>query len=131
MSGLTNLVKSRDKEKYLYSGYRIAFEWNFGNDYARNITIFGVDTSLSSHADNLENNFLVPGEGDTFGINGSFGAPEKKKNNNFSKANAKFCLSLHYNVDNMYLFVKGKELLKFKADNENVNFPTQLPGKCF
>ena len=78
MSGLTNLVKSRDKEKYLYSGYRIAFEWNFGNDYARNITIFGVDTSLSSHADNLENNFLVPGEGDTFGINGSFGAPEKK-----------------------------------------------------
>ena len=27
------------------------------------------------------------GEGDTFGINGSFGAPEKKFSTNFSKAN--------------------------------------------
>ena len=76
---MTNVVKNSNKEKHVYSDYRIAFEWSFGNDYARNITIFGVDTSLLSHADNLENNFLVPGEGDTFGINGSFGAPEKKK----------------------------------------------------
>ena len=123
---MTNVVKNSNKEKHVYSDYRIAFEWSFGNDYARNITIFGVDASLLSHADNLENNFLVPGEGNTFGINGSFGAPEKKFDINFSKANAKFCLSLHYNVDNRYLFVKGKELLKFKADNENVNFPTQF-----
>ena len=35
--------------------------------------------------------------GDTFGINGWFGAPEKEFNINFSKAMAKFCLSLHYN----------------------------------
>ena len=66
----------------MYSGYGIAFdgkgEWSFGNDYARNLIIFGVYNSSSSHADNLKNNFLVLGEGDTFGINGSFGAPEKK-----------------------------------------------------
>ena len=33
------------------------------------------------------------------------------------------CLNLHYNVDNSYLFINGKEIVKFKADNKNVNFP--------
>ena len=42
----------------------------------------------------------------------------------FTKANTKFCLSLHYNADNSYLFVNGREMFKFKADNKNVNFPT-------
>ena len=35
-------------------------------------------------------------------------------------------MSLHYNVDNSYLFVNGKEIFKFKTDNKNVNFPTQF-----
>ena len=35
-------------------------------------------------------------------------------------------MSLHYNDDNSYLFVNGKEIIKFKADNENVKFPTQF-----
>ena len=65
-------------------------------------------------------------EGPTYGINGSFGSPEKKFSINVSKANAKFCLSLRYNADNSYLFVNGKEIFKFKADNKNVNFPTQF-----
>ena len=33
-------------------------------------------------------------------------------------------MSLHYNADNSYSFVNGKEIRKFKADNKNVNFPT-------
>ena len=66
------------------------------------------------------------GEGPTYGINGIFGSPEKKFNINFSQARVKFCLCLHYNADNSYLFVNGKEMLKIKADNENVNFPTQF-----
>ena len=66
------------------------------------------------------------GEEDTFGINRSFGAPEKKFSINFSKESTKFCLSLHYNGDNIYFFVNGKEIFKFKADNKNVNFPTQF-----
>ena len=40
-------------------------------DTVTNVVIFGVDNSSSSHADNLKNNFLVLGEGDTFCINGS------------------------------------------------------------
>ena len=60
------------------------------------------------HADDLKNTFLVLGEGDTFGLNGNFGAPEKKFGINFTEGNSKFCLSGHYNADNGYLFVNGK-----------------------
>ena len=35
-------------------------------------------------------------------------------------------MSLHYNDDNSYLFVNGKEIFNFKDDNKNVNFPTQF-----
>ena len=34
---------------------------------------------------------------------------------NFTENNKKFCLSLHYNGANSYLFVNGKEIHKFKA----------------
>ena len=80
----------------------------FGNDIFRNVLIFGVDNSSSSHSDNRKNNFLILGESPAYGINGSFGAPGKKFDTNFRKANTKFCLSLHYNDDNSYLFVNGK-----------------------
>ena len=70
--------------------------------------------------------FLILDEDPTLGINGSFGSPEKKICINFTKFNTKFCLILHYNADNSYLFVNGKEIVKFKADNSSVNFPTQF-----
>ena len=34
--------------------------------------------SSSSHTDNRKNDFVVLGEGQTFGINGSFGSLEKR-----------------------------------------------------
>ena len=82
MFGATNIVKTNDKEKYVYSGYGLEFDSkglrSFNHDFARKVIIFRVDYSLSSHSDNLKNDFLVLGEGKTFGINGTFGAPEKK-----------------------------------------------------
>ena len=33
---------------------------------------------------------------------------------------------MHYNGDNSFLFVNGKEIFKFKANNENLNFPTRF-----
>ena len=112
--GATNIVKNSDKEKWVYCCYGITFDgagsWNFGNDLARNVVIFGGDNSSSSHADNGKNEFLVLGEGLTYGING---APEKRFSINFTKAKTKFCLSSHYNHDNSYLFVLGlKQIIK-------------------
>ena len=79
--GATNMVKNYDKEKCVYSGYGIAFDgkcsWSFGNGFAKNVVVFGVDNSSSSHTDNCKNSCFVLGEGDTFGIHGSFRAPEK------------------------------------------------------
>ena len=63
----------------------------------------------------------------TFGIDGSFGATEKKFSIiNFSKATTKFCLSLHSNADNSNLFVNRKEIFTFKAENKSVNFLAQF-----
>ena len=33
----------------------------------------------------------------------------------------KFCLSLHYNGTNGYLFVNGTEIIKFKAKDSEIN----------
>ena len=33
---------------------------------------------------------------------------------------------MHYNADDSYLYVNGKEIFKFKANNKNVNFLTQF-----
>ena len=33
-------------------------------------------------------------------------------------------MSLLYNVDNSYFFFNGKQIIKFKANNKNFNFPT-------
>ena len=114
-------------EKYVYIGYGITFDsvgsWSFDNGSARNLIIFGVDNSCS-HSDNHKNNFLVPGEGPTLRINGSFVSSEGKFSINFTKFNTKFCVSLHYNADNICLFING--IFKFKAYHKNVNFLTQI-----
>ena len=57
--GATNIVENSDKEEWVYSGYRIAFEgagsWSFDNDFDRNVIIFGVDNISSSYSDNRKN----------------------------------------------------------------------------
>ena len=33
---------------------------------------------------------------------------------------------MHYDPDNNYFFVNGKEIFEFKVDNKNASFPTQF-----
>ena len=80
--GAINIVKNNVKKKWIYIGCEIVFDgpgsWSFGNDFARNVVIFGVDKSSSFYADNHKNDFLcVLCERDTFDVNGSFDAPDK------------------------------------------------------
>ena len=74
------LTRNANKSKLTYNSGRITFDgegfWSFGNDSTRNVVIFGIDNSLSSHVDNRKNNFLGSGEGSTQGIND--GTAEKK-----------------------------------------------------
>ena len=46
---------------------------------------------------------------------------------NFTDHREKYCLSLHYNGENSYLFVNGTEIIKFKVkDSEIVATPLCL-----
>ena len=80
--------------------------------------------SSSTHSNNRANNILVLGKDFIQGINGTTIYAEKMYSINFSATRARFILSLHYNGDNIYLFVNGKEMIKFKAkDSKIVSYP--------
>ena len=70
--------------------------------------------SFSAHIDNKKKYILVLGKGPTQGLEHTLTA-EKAYASNFAVTKKKFCLSLHYNGANSYLFVNGTEIYKFKA----------------
>ena len=83
--------------------------------YGRNVIIFGADLSNSKNANNATRNILVLGRDFIQGIDGTIIYAEKMYSPNFTVENKIFCLSLHYNGDNSYLFVNGKQVINFKA----------------
>ena len=106
--------KNRSIEKYGCSGYGIGFDrrsiFSFpGVGYGQNVLIFGVNMSSSSHIDNKKRDILVLGKGPRQGLEHTLTA-EKMYSINFTVTKKKFCLSLHYNGANSYLFVNGTEI---------------------
>ena len=63
--------------------------------------------------DNRKKDILIFGKRPTEGLKHTLSA-EKMYSINFTVAGKKFCLSLHYNGANSYLFVNGTEVIKFK-----------------
>ena len=125
MFGAVKLTKHVDVDKYKYSGYGIGFDrkgffW-IGDEVGRNVIIFGVDISSSPHIDNKKKDILILGKGPTQGLGEHSLTAEKLYSINFTKENTKFCLSLHYNGANGYLFVNGTEIIKFKAKDFEIN----------
>ena len=118
MFGAVSSTKNADIDQYKYSRYGIGFdrhgEFSFGNGLGKNCIIFRADLSSSSHANNQKNSILVLGKYFVQGINGNTVYAEKLYKINFTEKNKKFCLSLHYNGANSYLFVNGTEIHKFK-----------------
>ena len=81
--------------------------------------------SSSPHIDNKKD-ILILGRGPTQGLEHTLIA-EKMYSINFTVTKKQFCLSLHYNEANSYLFVNGTEIYKFKAkDSEIVARPLCL-----
>ena len=82
--------------------------------------------SSSPHIDHKGKDMLVLGKGPTQGLESTLTA-EKMYSIDFTITKKKFCLSLHYNGANSYLFVDGTEIIKFKAkDSEIVTSPLCL-----
>ena len=75
--------------------------------------------SSSAHIDNKKKDILVLEKGPTQGLEHTLTA-EKMYSINFTVTKKKFCLSLHYNGANSYLFVNGKEIVKFKAKDSAI-----------
>ena len=124
MFGAVSLTKHPDIDQYKYSGYGIGFdrkgEFTFGNAFGRNCIIFGVDMSSSVHVDNKKKDIIILGKGPTPGLDGNTLTAEKLYSINFTENNKTFCLSLHYNRANSYLFVNGTEIYKFKAKDPQI-----------
>ena len=66
----------------------------------------------------IKKDILVLGKGPTQGFEHTLTA--EKYNIDFTVSGKKFCLSLHYNGDNSYLFVNGVEQFKFKAKDSSI-----------
>ena len=79
----------------------------------------GTDISSSAHIDNKKKSILVLGKGATQGLEYTITA-EKMYSIDFTVIKKKFCLNLHYNGAESYLFVNGKEIVKFKAKDSAI-----------
>ena len=94
--------------------------------FGQDIIIFGVDMISSAHIDNKKKDILIRGKGPTQRFEHTL-TTEKMYSINFTATRKKFCLRLHYNGANSYLFVNGTEIYKFKAkDSEIVATPLCL-----
>ena len=76
--------------------------------------------SFSVHATNRANNIYVMGEIFVQGIHDTTLYAEKKFYINFTDPGKKFILSLHYNGDDNYLFVNGRQELKLKCKTDQL-----------
>ena len=82
--------------------------------------------SSSFHVDNKKKDMLILGKDPTQRLEHTPTA-EKMYSINFTMTKKTFCLSLHYNGANSYLFFNGTETYKFKTnDSETVAVPSCL-----
>ena len=100
--GAMKITKNTDSSKNNYTGYILSFDegdkfshtvkqGNFNRTTnARNVIIFGVDTSFSIQATNRANKIYVMGKGFTQGINDTTIYAEKLFYNNFTELGVKF-----------------------------------------
>ena len=118
-------VKTTDTSKHKYKGYGICFDAGGtfskgGINNGRNVMILGVHENSLTHANSKANNIFVMGDFIVQGIDNATLYAEKFYSQNSTEPDKKFVLGLHYNGDNSYLFVNGKQELKFKAKDDQI-----------
>ena len=79
--GFTNIEKTSDKAKLVYSSYGIGFDGDrfvdFWYNFDKKKMFFDIDNSSSSHSENQKNNFLVLCKGSTYDVNEGFASAER------------------------------------------------------
>ena len=64
---------------------------------------------------------MIPGKGLKDGLDDTTLTGEKEYSTDFMEEQENFCLSLHYNGVNSYVFLNGVEMYKFKAKDSEIN----------
>ena len=82
--------------------------------------------SSSTHTDKRKKDILVLGKVPTQGLEHTITA-EKNYSINFTVKKRKFCLTLHCNGVNSYVFVNGTEIYKFKVKDSKI---VAIPSRC-
>ena len=123
--GAVQITKNADTSKYAYKRYGICFDEGgiFSEGFisnGRNVLIFGVHESSLVHSNDKANNIYVMGKDFVQGINDATLYADKVYSQNFTQPSKKFVLSLHYNGNNSYLFVNGRQELKFKCKKDQL-----------
>ena len=123
--GVKITKNATDISKHKYEGYGICFDegdmFSMGNiNNGTNVLMFGVYENSVIHSNNKANNIFIMCDGFVQGIIDTTLYTEKIYSQNFTAVNKKIVLSLHYNGDNSYLFVNGKQELKFKAKDDQI-----------
>ena len=72
------------------------------------------------HIDNKEKVILILGKCPTPGLNNTTLTAETLFSINFTRPGIKFCLSLHYNGSNSFLFVNATKIYQFKAKDSEI-----------
>ena len=113
------LFGNADLYKYSYSGYEIGSDsrslFSIPNfDWGKNVIIFGVHMSSSTHANNKNKDILILGKRQKQGLDNTTLTAEAEYFINFSRSKRKFCLSLHYNGSHSFLFVNGTKYISSK-----------------
>ena len=105
--GAVKPTKNDNSNKCSYSGYGIGLDSCSlisipHIDQGKNAIIFGVDMSLSLHANNKNKNILILSKGKTKGLKNTSLTTEAEYSITFSRSERKFCLSLHYYGSNSF-----------------------------
>ena len=121
--GAMETTKNAGTSKYKYKGYGVCFDeggtFTKGNiNNGRSVLIFGADESSLVHANSKANNIYIMGDLFVQGSNDTTLYADKVYSQNFTQPSKKFVLGLHYNGDDSYLFVNGKQELKLKCRTE-------------
>ena len=109
----------------------------------RNLILYGADMKNSSHTTNKKHRLYILGK--IFTQRLQYGATIYAEHDyvkvNGTQVNKKFILSIHYNGDNLYMFINGVQKFKLKAmssfnldnllviGNTSTNFPSQTDHK--
>ena len=126
--GGIKLAKNADPDKFIYTGCGIGLnsvsEFSLPDgSVGKNVIIFRSDMSSSVQIDNKKKNISILGQGPIQGLDDTALTAEVQYSINFPRSNRKFCLNLHYNGRNNFLFANATKIYQFKAKYSDIKTP--------